>query len=120
MLWENQDPDVVLRERFGFRDARTLTSWVTQLLADEYNLSARHYNRVALSADNALVWVDTDCGSCIVKICIKTRHFDLLSALSELTHWLDAQGRPVSPRSRAELANVNCESKIENRSICNV
>lgn len=96
MLWEPDDPATALSERFGFADAATATDWVSRTVEQHWGVGVGECERIVMSFKNALVWLRTTEGLLLAKWSIAAHRFDRLSALAELTAWLDARGLPVS------------------------
>ena len=93
MLWENASPTQVLMTRFGFASPTEIARFVTTLLADRWGRQIS-VTRVALSDQNAIVWVadERTAESFVVKLSIDVARFDRLAAISRLLAPLEAAG----------------------------
>lgn len=96
MLWEDDDPSLILTERFGLADASATQRWVRDALAEHWGIRAESCRRIVMSDRNALAWVATDRGPLVVKWSVDPARWSRLGALAELTAWLGGAGSPVS------------------------
>ena len=67
MLWESVEPEAALKQRFGFNSFRAATHWVSAVLEQTWGLTALECSRMAISDQNAIVWVASDRGGLVVK-----------------------------------------------------
>lgn len=96
MLWEPDDPDNALSDRFGFSDAAAVVDWVSATVHRHWGIEVLTCERIVMSFKNALAWIRTSRSRLLVKWSIATHRFDRLTALADLTAWLDQRGLPVS------------------------
>lgn len=95
LLWEHGDPVVALKRRFGWNNLTSAAADLTHIVYTNYGLHIRAINRLALSAANAIVWLHTDQGQFILKLCADlTRHSDLAQRVAVMV-WLNQHGLPV-------------------------
>ncbi|WP_235170484.1 phosphotransferase enzyme family protein [Rhodococcus erythropolis] len=95
MLWESVEPEAALKQRFGFDSFRAATHWVSAVLEQTWGLTALEFSRMAISDQNAIVWVASDRGGLVVKWSRATDRFPKLEASTRLLSALAAQGAPV-------------------------
>lgn len=95
MLWESVEPEAALEERFGFNSFRAATHWVSAVLEQIWGLTALECSRMAISDQNAIVWVASDRGGLVVKWSRATARFPKLEASTRLLSALAGQGAPV-------------------------
>lgn len=96
MLWEQDDPDAVLRDRFGFASAEAVGDWVTSVVERQWGLRVESPERVVMSDRNALVWVRRGDERLLLKWSVAPDRFERLTFAAELTAWLGTLGLPVS------------------------
>jgi Ser/Thr protein kinase RdoA (MazF antagonist) len=96
MLWEQDDPDEVLRNRFGFADAEAMSDWIASSVERHWGVRVGFPERVVMSDSNALAWVRRDDERLLLKWSVASDRFERLAFAAELTAWLGAQGLPVS------------------------
>lgn len=96
MLWEQADPGLRLRDRFGLEDAAAASAWLTTALAGTWDIGVRACTRIVLSDTNALAWLDTSAGPLVAKWSVATERFARLEALSHVLARLARDGVPVS------------------------
>lgn len=96
MLWEQDDPDDVLRARFGFEDAEAASRWVIRHVEAVWDVRVDACERIVMSAHNALAWLATTSGPLLLKWSIAPDRFPRLAATAELTAWVAQRGIPVS------------------------
>ncbi|RQO47083.1 aminoglycoside phosphotransferase [Rhodococcus sp. KBW08] len=95
MLWESVEPEAALEERFGFNSFGAATHWVSAVLEQIWGLTALECSRMAISDQNAIVWVASDRGGLVVKWSRATARFPKLEASTRLLSTLAGQGAPV-------------------------
>ncbi|PYY36519.1 phosphotransferase [Curtobacterium sp. MCBD17_030] len=96
MLWEQDDPTDVLRNRFGFADAEAVGDWVRSTVERHWRVRVGPPERMVMSDSNALAWVRGGDERLLVKWSVAPDRFERLAFTSDLTAWLGAQGLPVS------------------------
>lgn len=96
MLWESDDPQDALRERFGLHDGATAVEWLGPWLERRWGMSVVGCERIVISAGNALAWLTTTSGPRIAKWSVVTEFFPRLDEIATLTAWLDDACVPVS------------------------
>ncbi|WP_228941451.1 phosphotransferase [Nocardioides sp. Leaf374] len=96
MLWEDADPDRVLRQRFGLDGAAAAGRWVCSLVGRVWGAHDVACERIVLSDVNALAWLSTDDGPRLAKWTRSQERFARLQQLAGLTGWLEGEGQPVS------------------------
>jgi homoserine kinase type II len=96
MLWEQDDPDEVLRERFGFADAESVGHWVSSMVERHWGIRVGSPERVVMSGSNALAWVRSGDERLLVKWSVAPDRFARLAFAAELTASLGTLGSPVS------------------------
>lgn len=96
MLWETAEPDVALRERFGFTDLAAATTWMTTALRDTWAITVLESSRVMISGPNVIAWALTDRGPVVVKWSRQSGIFAALDTSTRLLAELGAQGLPVA------------------------
>ncbi len=97
MLWEMVDPYAALDSRFAFAKPEDAASWLATTVASRWGTAVRRCERIVLSSQNALAWLDTDAGKLLAKWSAAAGLHPRLAALAELTAWLHRRGLPVSP-----------------------
>jgi hypothetical protein len=103
MLWEPVEPDVALRERFGFDSLGTVAEWVSTVLKETWGITVRGCSRMVISDHNAIVWVESDRGDLVVKWSRARERFASLDASTRLLRTLAGRGVPVaSPIATAD------------------
>jgi homoserine kinase type II len=102
MLWEQDDPGEVLRNRLGFADAEAMSGWVTSSVERHWGVRVGFPERVVMSDSNALAWARRDDERLLLKWSVASDRFERLAFAAELTAWLGAQGLPVSARADAQ------------------
>jgi Ser/Thr protein kinase RdoA (MazF antagonist) len=103
MLWETVDPEVALRERFGFGGFSAAAEWVVTVLGTTWGIRAHGCSRIAISDQNAIGWVSSDRGRLILKWSRAGERFARLDASTRLLRDLARQGVPVA----APIATVH-------------
>ncbi|WP_460650881.1 phosphotransferase [Kribbella endophytica] len=96
MLWERDEPEQALRERFGFEGFAAVGAWVPGVLAEVWGIEVAGTGRMVISGPNAIVWVDTDRGPLVVKWSRVPELFGQLEASARLLRVLDERGVPVA------------------------
>lgn len=109
MLWEQHDPAVQLRDRFGFPDAAAAGDWVARSVERHWGVRVEACERITMSSRNALAALRTPLGPLIAKWSVASDVFPRLSALATLTSWLERQRLPVS----APVAAVDGRLQVE-------
>lgn len=109
MLWEDEKPDVVIRERFGLASPAAAGRWVATALHQHWDVTVDACERVIISADNALAWVSGGSERLVLKWSVRPERFDRLRTLAMLTAWLRDQGLPVS----APIATPGDDLQVE-------
>lgn len=109
MLWEPDDPEVMLETRFNFSDGDHAGRWVAGTLAQYWGVQVAWCERIVMSDHNALAWVGTTSGRMLAKWSIAPECFPRLTALAQVTAWLDGQGLPVS----TPVAALNGQLQME-------
>ncbi len=100
MLWEQADAETVLPERFGFADATSAATRVSDTLAEHWGIRVTACERIVLSDRNLLAWVHTRTGPLVVKACAWQPLFDRLGAIAEIVAQLGALDLPVAAPRR--------------------
>lgn len=107
---ELHDATDVLESRFGFIDgAAEAGRWVVAMLDEYWGVRVDTYDRIVMSDQNALAWVDTASGRMLAKWSVAPDRFPRLAALARLTAWLDARGLPVA----APIAALHGHLQVE-------
>lgn len=96
MLWEQDPPGDVLRERFGFATADDAATWVREQLLRRWGIVADACERIVMSDANALAWVGAGGGRLLLKWSVDARKHGRLRALAEVLDWLEASDVPIS------------------------
>jgi homoserine kinase type II len=96
MLWEQDDPTEVLRDRFGFANAAAVGEWVSSTVERHWGVRVGPPERVVMSDSNALAWVRSGDERLLLKWSVAPDRFERLTFAAELTAWLGALGLPVS------------------------
>lgn len=119
MLWERTDPETALGERFGFAGMAAMARWLTEVLANRWDLRVDDVCRVVISADNALAWARTPEGTFVVKVCADRERFARLGMLADVVTHLGSTGVPVPvPRparngsNRLQVTNGSTELSV--------
>jgi homoserine kinase type II len=115
MLWESVDPVDVLRKRFGFTDADSAVSWMTDTLWDTWAIAVEDCDHLIMSDGNLLAWITTsDAQRLIAKWSVFPKLFRRLADTTALCLWLHERGIPVAApipardgRLRVEQDNVS-------------
>ncbi|WP_129667738.1 phosphotransferase [Phytoactinopolyspora endophytica] len=103
MLWESVEPDVALKERFGFDSFGTVTAWASMALDETWGISVGRCSRMVISDHNAILWVKSDQGDLVVKWSRARERFTSLEASTRLLRTLAERGIPVaSPIATAD------------------
>lgn len=96
MLWETEDPQEVLRDRFGFTDAAAAARWIAATVVDHWHIDVLATERLVMSDRNALAWIATSDGPMLLKWSVVPERFVRLGAAARLTDRLGRAGLPVS------------------------
>jgi homoserine kinase type II len=96
MLWAQDDPTEVLRDRFGFANAEAVSAWVTSTVKRHWGIRVESPERVLISDSNALAWVRSGDHRLLLKWSVAPDRFERLALAAELTAWLGALQLPVS------------------------
>lgn len=96
MLWEQDEPDEVLRDRFGFADAAAVGDWVVSMLERHWDIRVASPERVVLSDRNALAWVRRGDERLLLKWSFAPERSERLAFVAQVTAWLGTLGLPVS------------------------
>ncbi|MHA7986018.1 phosphotransferase enzyme family protein [Rathayibacter sp. CAU 1779] len=108
MLWEQTDPRVALRERFGFERYEEAVTWLGEELARSWALEVVECDRILISAHNAIAWVRTADQHLVVKWSRAYPLFARFSAVADLVGRLHEAGMPVVP----PIASVAGDSRV--------
>lgn len=109
MLWETAVGAEELTRRFGFVHAADAASWVIDVLHRHWNLEVSRCNRIVISDQNAMAWVEADRRSLIAKWSARQERFDHLIEAAQVVSWLDGVGIPVA----APIAAIDGRCLIE-------
>lgn len=96
MLWEAVEPREALRTRFGFDGSAAVLDWISSTLNRVWAIRVLAVPRMVISADNAILWVDSSRGPLVVKWSRAQDRFERLAAAARLLTWLDERGLPVA------------------------
>ena len=110
-LWETGDWAAALELRFGWATLPAAVATLTDIVYTNYGLEIQRIERLAISAANAVVWLATDGGRFILKLCANPKYHSWLAARTNLVVWLGAQDFPVpkimsSKRTRYFVPNL--------------
>lgn len=116
MLWETSDPKGVIETRFNFSDGDAAGRWVATTLDEYWGVQVDSCERIVMSGHNALAWVGTPAGPMLAKWSVAPERFPRLTALAQVTAWLDGQELPVS----APVAALDGQRQvqIDGASVC--
>ena len=95
-LWETGDWAAALELRFGWATLPAAVATLTDIVYTNYGLEIQRIERLAISAANAVVWLATDGGRFILKLCANHKYHSWLAARTNLVVWLGAQDFPVA------------------------
>lgn len=109
MLWEDEDPQLVIESRFGFENAEQAGNWIKETVQTQWELDIRSCNRIAISDRNALGWLESPSGAYVAKWSIADDRFAHLDALARVVAWLGEKGVPVSAPIPATDGRVQLE-----------
>ncbi|WIB65794.1 phosphotransferase [Curtobacterium sp. MCBD17_040] len=96
MLWAQDDPAEVLRDRFGFANAEEVGAWVSSTVERHWGVRVGSPERVAISDSNALAWVPRSDERLLLKWSVAPDRFERLAFAATVTASLGALGLPVS------------------------
>lgn len=97
MLWESAEPRSALKERFGLDSFDGAGSWLSNLLAEAWDIEVQACHRIVISGDNAIAWVRTNQGALVAKWSRAQDQFVKFAATGDLIQALHQQGVPVAP-----------------------
>lgn len=103
MLWESVEPEVALKERFGFGSLDEVSGWASAALDETWGVTVSTCPRMVISDQNAILWVTGGQGDLVVKWSRARERFARLDASTRLLRALADQGVPVA----APLAAVD-------------
>lgn len=110
MLWEQDEPDGVLRDRFGLADLDAASAWVSGMLERHWGIAVAACDRIVMSDRNALAWVRSAAGEhLLLKWSVAPERFARLGSVAALAAWLGARGLPVSAPVPARDGRVQVE-----------
>jgi len=96
MLWETVEPEGALRERFGFVSLGAVSEWTSTVLDETWGITVSGCSRMVISDHNAIVWVESDRGSLVVKWSQARERFARLDASTRLMRTIAERGVPVA------------------------
>lgn len=96
MLWEAASPHDVLRDRFGFEDARAATTWITGTVRSLWGIDSSACTRLVMSDQNVLAWLRSPVGPVVAKWSVAGQTFERLEALARTITAVADAGIPVS------------------------
>lgn len=96
MLWESTDPAEALAQRFRFESPTAVVGWLSEVLAQHWNLALSSCERLVINSGNIMAWITVGERRMIAKWSMHTPVFARLAAIARLTHWLGQRGVPVS------------------------
>jgi len=96
MLWAQDDPTEVLRDRFGFANEEEADAWVSSTVARRWGVRVGSPERVVISDSNALAWVRRSDERFLLKWSVAPDRFERLAFAATVTASLGALGLPVS------------------------
>ncbi|WP_420367232.1 phosphotransferase [Curtobacterium sp. L1-20] len=96
MLWAQDDPAEVLRDRFGFADAEAVGDWVTSTVERHWGVRVGSQERVVISDSNALAWLRAGDDRLLLKWSVARDRFERLAFAATVTASLGTLGLPVS------------------------
>lgn len=112
MLWEADDPDQALADRFGFHDFAAVTDWLSTTIAELWGIEIRACSRLAISDHNAIAWVKgADDRNLIVKWSMERSLFDRLHASTEVLSHVAEAGAPVAAPHRSRDGSIRVEAE---------
>ena len=114
MLWEAAPPHDVLRERFGFDDARAVSAWITQTVRNHWGIDSASCTRIVMSDRNVLAWLSSPSGSLVAKWSIAREAFARLEAISRTISALADDDIPVS----APIPALDGRRQLEVDGVC--
>lgn len=109
MLWEPADPVEALAQRFRFESPTAVVGWLSDVLAQHWDLALSSCERLVISAGNLMAWITVGDRPMIAKWSAYTPAFARLVAIARLTHWLDERGVPVSAPQPARDGRLQLE-----------
>ncbi len=96
MLWAQDDPSDVLRDRFGFASAEAVGDWVTSTVERHWGVRVGSPEQVVISDSNALAWLRAGDERLLLKWSVAPDRFARLAFAATVTASLGALGLPVS------------------------
>ncbi|MBA3469396.1 MAG: phosphotransferase [Herpetosiphonaceae bacterium] len=114
-LWEQGDPAAALRLRFGWATLPAAVAALTAIVYTNYGLRIQHIDRLAISAANAVVWLQTASDRYILKLCALSRFHHALAVRTALVHWLAEAAQPVpaiQPSQQGEYQLLNAPYSV--------
>jgi homoserine kinase type II len=98
MLWESTDAPTAFRERFGFAELDAGVDWLTEMLATRWGLVASGCERIVISDQNAIAWVDVagHPGAVICKWSRAVPRFERLATCTAVITAVAESGIPVA------------------------
>ncbi len=96
MLWEPVEPEVALKERFGFDGLAAACRWVSEVLDATWGITVATCPRLVISGHNAIFWARSDRGDLVVKWSRDRELFASLDASTGLLRSLADRGIPVA------------------------
>lgn len=109
MLWEDEDPQLIIDSRFGFESAEQAGNWIKETVRTQWELDIRSCNRIAISDRNALGWLNSPTEAFVAKWSIASDRFAHLNTLARVVAWLGQDGVPVSAPIPASNGQVQLE-----------
>ncbi|MCM0619030.1 phosphotransferase enzyme family protein [Nocardioides bruguierae] len=120
MLWEDADPQAVLRKRHGLDGADEAADWAACMAAARWPLEDVRCERLVLSWSNGLAWLGTAQGQRLLKWSVDPALFARLQRASRLTAWLAERGVPVSSARSTDSGDRQVESHLPDGRPCSV
>lgn len=109
MLWESTDPVEALTGRFRFESPTAVTTWLSEVLAQHWDLALSGCERLVISSGNIMAWITVGERRMIAKWSVYAPFFPRLAAIARLTSWLDERGVPVSAPQPAQDGRLQLE-----------
>jgi len=109
MLWEPTDPVEALAQRFNFESPTAVVGWLSEVLAQHWDLALSSCERLVISSGNIMAWIIVDERRMIAKWSMHTPVFTRLAAIARLTRWLEQRGVPVSAPQPARDGRLQLE-----------
>lgn len=97
MLWETDDPEIALTDRFGFHDRSHAQTWLSATLDEVWGIEIGECTRMVISDHNAIAWATSpQHGPLVVKWSMEAGLFDRLQATTSVLSQLAEAGVPVA------------------------